>query len=168
MPDRQWLTALGTLHSAATWRSPDIRRCLDLAFGRSRCYRVTMSAEKLRRPFTKLLALALSLGLVAHSMPGGTSIAQAAEMTDSISADMAMDVPMDMPMSGDCNGCAGDEKALMSAGCHVFCVSAVASALPFVLFETAPLATLMPAEGIFGAGYVGPPDPYPPRSIVLS
>jgi hypothetical protein len=123
-----------------------------------------MSAKKMRRPLAVLLALALSLGLVTHSVPGGTSVAKAADMT----ASMSMDMPMDMPATGDCTGCAGDEKGLMPTACYVFCGSAVGSSLLPVRLESVPLTTLLPRDAAIGTGYIGPPDPYPPKPIVLS
>jgi hypothetical protein len=123
-----------------------------------------MSATKMRRPLAVFLALALSLGLVTHSVPGGTSAAEAADMT----ASMSMDMPTDMPMTGDCSGCAGDEKGLMPTACFVFCGSIVGSyALPARL-DAVLLATLLPRDAVIGTGFVGPPDPYPPKPIVLS
>ena len=110
-----------------------------------------------------LMALALGLGFLTHSVPGGTSVAKAADMPASMSMDMAADVPM----TGYCNGCAGDEKGLMPTACYVFCGSVGSSLLP-VLFEAVPPATLVPLKGVIGAGYISPPDPYPPRPIVLS
>ncbi|HET7681890.1 MAG TPA: hypothetical protein VFK79_17355 [Xanthobacteraceae bacterium] len=125
---------------------------------------MTMSAKKLRRPLAVLLVLALSLGLVTHSVPGGTSAAKAADMT----AGTSMDMPMDMPMTGDCSGCAGDEKGLMSTACFVFCGGVIGSSPLPVRLEAKRLATLLPREAVIGAGYIGPPDPYPPKPIVLS
>ena len=122
-----------------------------------------MSAKRVRRPLAVLLVLALSLGLVTHSVPGSGSVATAAE-----TANMSMDTAMDMPATGDCNGCAGDEKGLMPTACYVFCGSTVGSSLLPVPLEAVPLTTLLPRDAVIGSGYIGPPDPYPPKSLVLS
>lgn len=118
----------------------------------------------MRRPFAVVLALALSLGLVTHSVPGSTSYAKAADMTASMSMDMAADIPA----TGDCNGCAGGEKGLMPTACYVFCSSAVGSSLLPVQLEAVLLAALLAREAVIGTGYIGAPDPYPPKPIVLS
>ena len=52
------------------------------------CYRLAMLAKKARRPFTVLLALALSLGLVMHSAPGSMATAKAANITAGMPMDM--------------------------------------------------------------------------------
>jgi hypothetical protein len=125
---------------------------------------MTMSAKMMRRPLAVLLALALSLGLVTHSVPGGASAAKAADMTTG----MSMDTSTDMPMTGDCSGCAGDEKGLMPTACFVFCGSIVGSSVLPARLDAVPLATLLPRDAVIGTGYIGPPDPYPPKPIVLS
>ena len=110
------------------------------------------------------MALALGLGFLTHSVPGGTSVAKAADMTASMSMDMAADVPM----TGYCSGCAGDEKGLMPTACYVFCGSVVGSSPLPALLGAVPLSTLLPREAVVGARYTGPPEPYPPSPIVLS
>jgi hypothetical protein len=131
-----------------------------------------MSAKNMHRPLAVLLALALSLGLVMHSVPGSKSIAKAGDMTASMSMDMptdvSMDMPADMPATGGCNGCAGDEKGLMPTACSAFCGSVASLPLVPVVFKTVPVATLWPAAETRGTGHTRPPDPYPPKPVVLS
>ncbi len=138
-----------------------------VAFGLLRCYGVTMSA-KMRRPLAVLLALALSLGLVMHSVPDGKSVAKAADMTAGMSMDAAMDMPTDMPTPGKCNGCAGDEKVMMPPACSAFCGSVVAIPLVPAVFRAIPIGAMWPAAGTVATGHTGPPDPYPPKPVVLS
>lgn len=127
-----------------------------------------MSAKKIRRPVALLLALALAMGLATHSIPAANSDGKAAGMTAGMSMDAAMDMPADKPAPGKCNGCAGDEKGMMPPACSAFCGNVVALPLVPADFNTVSIATMWPAAGTFGTGHTGPPDPYPPKPIVLS
>lgn len=138
-----------------------------LVFSCTYCYCPIMLA-RIRRPIALLLALALAMGLATHSVPAANSDGKAVGMTAGMSMDAAMDMPTDKPMPGKCNGCAGDEKAMMPPACSAFCGSVVALPLVPVDLNTVPVATVWPAAGTVGTGHTGPPDPYPPKPVVLS
>ena len=122
-----------------------------------------MLAEKIRRLLVCTLALALAAGLVTHSVPSGKSGPKAADMTTTVS----MDAAADLPMHSKCDGCAGDEKGLMPTACAAFCGSVIALPLP-VIFHAGQIVTMWPPAGTDATGHTAPPDPYPPRPVVLS
>jgi hypothetical protein len=120
-----------------------------------------MRFEIARRVFVIVLSIALATGAAVRS-------AQAIAMDATAPAETAAaTTDTDIPMSGKCDGCAGDEKA-MAAACSAVCSGAVA-VLPVVVafgvvcVETVDFSAVRPATG-----YSFPPDPYPPRPIVLS
>jgi hypothetical protein len=136
------------------------QRCEDMPLEHhaSDCYFELMRSEVARRLFLIVLSVALATGLVVHSVSAMDMAAPAATA--------AATMGTGMPMSGKCNGCAGDENA-MAAGCSALCSNAVAVlpvvvALGLVSVETIGLSTALAA-----AGHAFPPDPYPPRPIVL-
>ncbi len=117
-----------------------------------------MFPVNLRRLLNLLLVVALAAGLVSHGV-------QAADMA----AKMSMDAGSTMPMSGKCDGCGGEGKDCMSPGtCSLICGTV------FALPATSPVFHVLPAApGEFaaipaGVGWNSPPDPYPPRSTILS
>jgi hypothetical protein len=125
---------------------------------------------RIRRPIALVLALTLSVGLATHSVPAGNLDTTATGMTAGMSMDVAMDMPMemDMPAPGKCSGCAGDEKGMMPSACAAFCGSVAALPSMPAAFDTVPAATMWPAAGTLWASHTGPPDPYPPKPVVLS
>lgn len=127
-----------------------------------------MLARKIRRPVALLLAMALVVGLATHSVPAASSVGKAADMTTGMSMDAAIDMPMDMPASGKCSGCAGEEKGMMPSACAAFCGSAVALPLMPAAFDTVPAATMWPPTRTLGTSHTGPPDPHPPKPVILS
>ena len=123
-----------------------------------------MLAERIRRLFVVFLAVALTAGLVAHSIPMSNLGAHDAPKLMA----MAMGAATDMPMPCKSDGCAGDEKGLMPAACAAFCSSIAAAPVLPILFEAVPIATMWPPKAIVLTGLAGPPDPYPPRPIGMS
>jgi hypothetical protein len=119
-----------------------------------------MRFEIARRLFVIVLSVALATGVAVRSvraiaMDIAAPAATAAATTDT-----------DMPMSGQCSGCAGDENA-MAAGCSALCSGAVA-VLPLVV-ACGPISaeTIGSSAAPAATGHAFPPDPYPPRPIVL-
>jgi spore maturation protein SpmB len=126
----------------------------------SDCYFDLMRSEIVRRLFAIVLSVALATGVVvrsvqAHAMDIAAPAATAAATTDA-----------DMPMSGKCSGCAGDEKA-RAAGCSALCGSTVAVLPVVVVFGPISVETIGPSAAPTATGHAFPPDPYPPRPIVL-
>jgi len=120
-----------------------------------------MRFEIARRLFVIVLSMTLVTGAAVRSaqtiaMDATAPAATAAATTDT-----------DMPMSGKCSGCAGDEKA-MAAGCSALCSSAVAVLPVVVAFGPVSVETIGPSATPAATGHAFPPDPYPPRPIVLS
>ena len=116
-----------------------------------------MLREKIRRISTLVLAVALAVGLGAHGMAGpdtGLKPVMAVAATD-------------MPMSGKCDGCGDDQKG-MSAACTAYCSSVIALPVAAVVIDVVAVDVLRPSVGPAAAGYVTPPDPYPPRPIGMS
>lgn len=122
-----------------------------------------MSLEKIRRISAVLMALVLAVGLVTHGF-GGPDMIVKSDMT------AASEMPMssDMPMQGKCDGCAGDEKGVAPAACSAFCGAVISVPLVAVVLYAVPIETLRPTAALGATGYADPPDPYPPRSTILS
>ena len=122
-------------------------------------YCAAMSLGKIRRISAALMAVILAIGLTTHGVSGPN-------ITNSAVA-LASDMPMSGDMPGKCDGCAGDEKGLAPAACSAFCGTVIALPVAVVFFAV-PAETLTPTSERNAVGRAEPPDPYPPRPIVLS
>lgn len=112
-------------------------------------------SEKVRRLSTLFLALALAVGLMTHGI-----------QTSDMAVKMATAATSDMPMPGGCSGCIGDDDGMLAA-CFALC-SGVAAVLPSVPAVDAAVLVSPPAtRAVAEASHHGPPDPYPPRPIIL-
>ena len=110
------------------------------------------------RPVASLLfALMLAFGL------GGQG-AFAASMSGKMQASAAMG----MPDGADCQGCGGDHAGMAMGACVAVCVGVVALPSAFIAVPNAAGERLMTVAEADGDGHSGPPDPFPPRSIVLN
>jgi len=118
-----------------------------------------MRSEIARRLFVIVLSVALATGMVVRSV-------QALAMDVAPAATAAATADADMPISGKCNGCAGDENAT-AAACSALCSSAVAVFPVVVAFGPVSVETIGPSAVSAADGHAFPPDPYPPRPIVL-
>ena len=118
-----------------------------------------MSFDKIRRLSTLLMAVVLAVGLITHGFGGPNIVAKSA-------MGAAHDMPM-MPMSGKCDGCAGDEKGVMPTACDAFCGAVITMPLAVIL-DAVPAEILNPTAGPDAIGHTLPPDPYPPRTTILS
>ena len=124
-----------------------------------------MLSERTRRLLAWPLALALAVGLVVHPLYAFDVGAKSG--TGAMDMSMTMDMSADMPMPNKCDGCAGDEKAMMP-GCAAFCSSLTALPLAPVAIARIATATLRPAGEVAVSGHTIPPDPYPPKPVVLN
>jgi hypothetical protein len=113
--------------------------------------------EKLRRAMTLLVALTFVVGLAPHGL-------RAAH----IDVKMVMAAATDVPMSGRCNDCQDESKAMPSAACSAYCGIFVALPVTGTTFEPALAETVGELALPAPAGHTVPPDPYPPKSAVLS
>lgn len=125
-----------------------------------------MFSERTRRLLAWPLALVLAVGLVVHPFYAFDAGAKAG--SGAMDMSMAMGMSADMPMPNKCDGCAGDEKAMMPAACAAFCGSMIALPVAPVVIEPIAIATLQPAREAAMSGHTAPPDPYPPKPVVLS
>lgn len=127
-----------------------------------------MRSERIRRLFALPLALALVMGLVAHPIYAAAMDAKDAAVTMNISS-ATVDMSADMSMHGKCDGCAGNEKTAMPGACAAFCSGTIAVLLSVpVAIDAVPLGVLWPSVEAFSIGRTIPPDPYPPKPVVLS
>ena len=105
-----------------------------------------------------LVALMLALGAGAHG-------AQAA----STGGKMEASAPMAMPAFGSCQDCGGDdERGMAMDACFALCAGTIALPTGFVAAVDPVAERLTATVAAAGIGHFGPPDPFPPRSIVLS
>ena len=144
----------------ATRRSVRLQRPAALVMTFVDRYCAAMSFGKIRRISAALMAIVLAIGLSTHGLGGPNMI------TNSAMA-LASDMPMSGDMPGKCDGCAGDEKGLAQAVCSAFCGTVMPSPVTAVL-SVVPAEILTPAGERIAVGRAEPPDPYPPRPIVLS
>jgi len=133
-----------------------------------------MSLVALRRLAHLVLALTLAVGLAAEGVRAAGMSAKANSSASAMAADMNMAAAASaMPMCGKCaackkdGGCKGD--GCMSPGtCAAYCgtvvgLPVVGAATDTPLSESADHAGSPPAMG-----WAKPPDPYPPRTTILS
>ena len=123
-------------------------------------YCAAMSFRKIRRISAALMAIVLAIGLSTHGLGGPNIITNSAEA-------FASDMPTSGDMPGKCDGCAGDEKGLAPAVCSAFCGTVITFPVAVVFFA-GPGEMLTPTSERIAVGRAEPPDPYPPRPIVLS
>lgn len=111
-----------------------------------------------RRLVLLLAALALALGVAA----GG---AQAMDM----GAKTAMTAAMDMPAAPDrCDGCGDDDGDMATDACLALCGAMTALPPVLAVVPPSPAERPVPLVATFDQGHAGPPDPHPPRPVVLS
>jgi hypothetical protein len=128
-----------------------------MAFANS--YSAGMAFEKIFRVSALLAALVLAVGFTMHGLGASDMIVKSA-MT------AASDMPM--PIAGKCSGCAGDDKGEAPTICSACCSAVLALPLVAVVLDAVRSERVNPMPGPDIAGHANPPDPYPPRPIILS
>lgn len=105
-----------------------------------------------------LLILALfALGTVSHAFATGQMQAGGAKLA--VSEGMLSD--------GDCDGCGSDQISASDAACQAVCTAPIIMAAGLPTVGTAGIRPqVTPSDSPLGRS--GPPDPYPPRAVVLS
>ena len=82
---------------------------------------------------------------------------------------MEASAPMAMPATGSCQSCGGgDESGMVMGACFALCAGTSALPAGFVAAPDAVAERLTATIATAGIGHFGQPDPFPPRSIVLS
>jgi hypothetical protein len=121
-----------------------------------------MTSRRIRKIAALVMSMVLAVGLTTH----GVGLPNMAATSGANAA--LMDMPVNVPMPGKCKGCIGGEKGVASAVCSAFCSAAIVlPATPSVLLAGAG-ETLKPGTGPDVTGHIDPPEPYPPRTIILS
>lgn len=121
-----------------------------------------MSFWTIRRISALLTALVLAVGLIAPGF-GAPHVIVKSTMT------VANDMPMSGDMPGKCNGCAGHEKGIAAAACSsVLCGSVTVFPSLTVVLTAVPAEAPKPSDGPDASGRAVSPDPYPPRTTILS
>lgn len=121
-------------------------------------YSLVMHLRPLRRWLALCAVVALSLGLVAHGFAAagmGTKMAAAAAGE------------MSSP-SGGCDDCSGGDDGMAPAGCFAACAGTVAVLPSVASIKMVGIEAAAPIAVRSSLGHGGPPDPFPPRSSVLS
>ena len=134
-----------------------------LAMASADCYSADMLSDKIRHVPGTLAALVLAAGLIAHGAGGSDLFVKS-----TANAASGMSMPSGAPMPGKCNGCASNEKGVASAICTAFCSAVIALPVTPVVLHAVAAETLSPTREPGASGFVDPPDPYPPRSFILS
>jgi len=115
-----------------------------------------MTVDRMRRVLALVLALALVAGLATYDAHAS-----------SMNRQMVTATACDMSMPGGCNGC-GDDRGMPSGACFTFCGGVIAL-LPSGVTETIATSVTPPPGPVASmSGRAGSPDPYPPKSSVLS
>jgi hypothetical protein len=121
-----------------------------------------MSFWTIRRISALLTALVLAVGLIAPGL-GAPDVVVKSTMT------VANDMPMSGDMPGKCNGCAGHEKGIAAAACSsVLCGGVTAVPSITVVLPAVAAEALNPADDSNASGRAVSPDPYPPKTTILS
>lgn len=113
-----------------------------------------MAPGAIRRLSAFLLTLALVAGFAAHGV-------QAAHMGAAMAA-----AAMAPTMPYCCDGCKGDGEAPLS--CSAICAGYLATLPAPVFVETIEKKLQHDIVAVAGVGLHGPPDPFPPRTLVLT
>ncbi len=120
-------------------------------------YLSLMIAGVFGRLSTMLLILSLMLGPAGSSMRAASMIAKMAPVA--LSATHA---------PGNCNDCAGGKNGVPVNACSVYCTGMVAISPDVATIDDVPAEAGRYLTPRLLAGHHVFPDPYPPRSVVLS
>lgn len=133
-----------------------------LAIASAESYHSAMFRWRLRQLSALLMALVLAVGLVMHGLGGPMVVKFAPAVASHLPSSGGE------PMQGKCKGCAGDEKGVAPTACSAFCSAVATLPAAYVDPYAAPVETLVPTAGPGVIGWTHPPDPYPPKSTILS
>jgi hypothetical protein len=131
-----------------------------------------MLSVRLRQVLHLALALTLAVGLAAQSARAAGMTAKTNNRTDTMAAQMSIAAAGSMPMCDKCDACKNGsckgDGCTSSGTCSAYCGN-LAALLVFgsvvAIFVAEPRA-IGPFR--FQMGWAAPPDPYPPRTTILS
>lgn len=114
-------------------------------------------SEMLRRLFVLVLGLALVAGPLMQAAQGsGMALKMAAAAPSALSA------------PAGCEGC-GDDQPGVPAACLAICTAGISAVLPPIpVMADAAATPVSPRPAGGSAGSPAPPDPYPPKPLILS
>lgn len=136
-------------------------------------YAACMLPLRLRCVVHFALALTLAVGLAAQGTRAAGMMIKADHRAHAMAAHMGMAAADNMPMCSKCDACKngsckGDDGCTSSGACAAYCGNL--AALPVLDTGIRITVSESAADGPlpFRLGWDPPPDPYPPRSIILS
>lgn len=147
-------------------------RLLLLARARRFHYAASMLPRRLRRVVHFALALTLAVGLATQGARAAGVGGKSDNRVHAMVADMSMAAAGNMPMCNKCDACKNGsckgDGCMSSAACSAYCSNFAAlpvfdAIMGLTISESAANAPLP-----FQLGWDPPPDPYPPRSTILS
>ena len=123
-----------------------------------------MTSQRIRKIAALVMAMVLVVGLTTHGL-GLPNMSLKSSMTAAL---MNTSMPVSAPMPGKCKGCIGDEKGVAPAVCSAFCSAVIVLPTAPAILLAGPAETLNPVSGPDGISHIDPPEPYPPRTTILS
>ena len=167
--DRDWTS---NENAALEFGSNAAATLLLLARAHWLLYAGSMLSVRLRRLVHFVLALTLAGGLAAQGVRAADMSAKANNRADAMAPHMNMAAAASMPMCNKCDACKNGSckgNGCMSSGtCAAYC--GIVAALPVIgAVVEAPHSESAPhAASPRAMGWAAPPDPYPPRTTILS
>jgi hypothetical protein len=116
-----------------------------------------MRLRLVRRLVGLLAALVLAVGFGAHG-------AQATQ----IDGEMETTAAASHPLPDMCRGCGGDDGGMAMGACSAVCTVTIALPADFMAAPVSVAERIAAPIDASGVSHFGPPEPYPPRRIVLS
>lgn len=126
-----------------------------LVLNLANCYFCPMVRNRIRRLCAVVLALTLAVGVSTHGV-------HASDM----GVKMAAAAASDMPMPGKCD-CGGNDKMSVTS-CSSQCAGIPAILTPSLALDIVLVGGYADVAAPSATGHTRPPDPYPPRPVVLS
>jgi hypothetical protein len=120
-----------------------------------------MSIDKIRRISVLLMALVLAVGLATRGIVCSDAMVKS-DMT------LANDMPISGDMQGKCGSCSGHEKGVTPAACAALCGAIMSAPSTSPVLYAVPVEKVVATAARHAVGHADPPDPYPPRSTILS
>jgi hypothetical protein len=143
-----------------------------LARARRFHYAGSMLPRWLRRVVHFALALTLAVGLAAQGARAAGMGGKADNRVHAMVADMSMAAAGSMPMYNKCDACKNGsckgDGCMSSGGCSAYCSNFAALRVFDAIVELTISDSAAHLPLPFQLGWDPPPDPYPPRSTILS